>query len=104
MGNVSLSFPALPGTLPEPRWRCRGALFWPGQQSALIVADLHLEKGSAFARRGWLLPPHDSLETLGSWLIAAVERRGRSGSWPRWGTVFTMPRVRRRMPAAARLC
>jgi DNA ligase-associated metallophosphoesterase len=40
-----------------------GALFWPAE-AMLLVADLHLEKGSHFAARGWLLPPHDSLETL----------------------------------------
>lgn len=32
--------------------------------SALVVADLHLEKGSAFAGRGQLLPPLDTRETL----------------------------------------
>lgn len=30
----------------------------------LVVADLHLEKGSAFARRGTLLPPYDTARTL----------------------------------------
>jgi len=40
-----------------------GALYWPGED-ALIVADLHLEKGSAHARRGYLLPPYDTRETL----------------------------------------
>jgi DNA ligase-associated metallophosphoesterase len=30
----------------------------------LIVADLHLEKGSAFARRGCPLPPYDTHATL----------------------------------------
>lgn len=30
----------------------------------LVVADLHLEKGSAFAARGQLLPPLDTRETL----------------------------------------
>ena len=40
-----------------------GALYWPGED-ALIVADLHLEKGSAFAKRGQLLPPYDTRETL----------------------------------------
>ncbi len=39
------------------------ALFWP-RESALLVADLHLEKGSWFAQRGTLLPPYDSRETL----------------------------------------
>ena len=40
-----------------------GALIWPNGDSA-IVADLHFEKGSAFAARGALLPPYDSRETL----------------------------------------
>ncbi len=40
-----------------------GALFWPDQR-ALLVADLHLEKASWFARLGQLLPPYDSLATL----------------------------------------
>ena len=31
---------------------------------ALVVADLHLEKGSWFARAGQMLPPYDSLATL----------------------------------------
>lgn len=30
----------------------------------LIVSDLHMEKGSSFARRGQLLPPYDTRETL----------------------------------------
>lgn len=41
-----------------------GALYWPAQD-ALIVADLHLEKGSAYASRGQFLPPYDTRETLG---------------------------------------
>ncbi|MFN7303460.1 MAG: ligase-associated DNA damage response endonuclease PdeM [Phenylobacterium sp.] len=40
-----------------------GALFLSGH-STLVVADLHLEKGSAFAARGQLLPPLDTRETL----------------------------------------
>ncbi|WP_448582314.1 ligase-associated DNA damage response endonuclease PdeM [Thermaurantiacus sp.] len=40
-----------------------GALYWPAQ-ALLAVADLHLEKGSALARRGWMLPPYDSCDTL----------------------------------------
>src|SRR5882724_5468902 len=42
---------------------CAGALYWP-EESLLVVADLHLEKGSSFARRGQLLPPYDTAETL----------------------------------------
>ena len=41
-----------------------GALWWP-EHATLIVADLHLEKGSAFARRGMLVPPLDTVATLG---------------------------------------
>jgi DNA ligase-associated metallophosphoesterase len=40
-----------------------GALYWPAEE-ALIVADLHLEKGSHFASRGQMLPPYDTRETL----------------------------------------
>jgi hypothetical protein len=40
-----------------------GALYWP-EQGILIVADLHLEKGSSFAARGVLLPPYDTAATL----------------------------------------
>lgn len=32
--------------------------------NALVVADLHLEKGSSFARRGQFLPPYDTAATL----------------------------------------
>ena len=41
-----------------------GALYWP-EQRLLAVADLHLEKGSSLARRGVLLPPYDTADTLG---------------------------------------
>jgi len=42
---------------------CEGGLWWP-DRSTLIVSDLHFEKGSAFARRGQLLPPYDTAATL----------------------------------------
>jgi DNA ligase-associated metallophosphoesterase len=42
---------------------CAGAIFWP-DESLLVVADLHLEKGSSFAARGVLLPPYDTAATL----------------------------------------
>lgn len=44
-------------TLPE------GVLWWADER-LLVVADLHLEKGSSLARRGQLLPPYDTVETL----------------------------------------
>jgi DNA ligase-associated metallophosphoesterase len=40
-----------------------GALFWP-EEKLLVAADLHLEKGSAYAARGVLLPPYDTAATL----------------------------------------
>ena len=40
-----------------------GALYWP-EEGLLVVADLHLEKGSSFAARGVLLPPYDTAATL----------------------------------------
>jgi DNA ligase-associated metallophosphoesterase len=40
-----------------------GGLYWPAQE-VLAVADLHLEKGSAAAANGSLLPPWDSATTL----------------------------------------
>lgn len=40
-----------------------GALFWP-EERLIVVADLHLEKGSAYAARGVLLPPYDTAATL----------------------------------------
>lgn len=42
---------------------CSGALYWPAE-AALLVADLHLEKGSSLASRGVMLPPYDTRETL----------------------------------------
>ena len=40
-----------------------GVLIWPGA-GLLAVSDLHLEKGTAFAKRGMLLPPFDTQATL----------------------------------------
>jgi DNA ligase-associated metallophosphoesterase len=43
--------------------RASGAL-WLEVERTLVVADLHFEKGSAYAARGQLLPPYDTGETL----------------------------------------
>jgi DNA ligase-associated metallophosphoesterase len=56
--------------LAEPQ----GALWWPARQ-ALLVADLHLEKASWFAKLGQFLPPYDSIATLTA-LNELVERTG----------------------------
>lgn len=41
----------------------RGALYLPAHR-LLVVSDLHLEKGSALARRGAMVPPYDTGATL----------------------------------------
>jgi uncharacterized protein len=54
----------------------QGALFWPARR-ALIVADLHFEKASWFAKFGQMLPPYDSVATLADLtaLVAATAPR-----------------------------
>jgi uncharacterized protein len=46
---------------------------WLPLERTLIVADLHLEKGSSFASRGVFLPPFDTRETA-SRLAQVIER------------------------------
>ena len=52
--------------------RPSGAL-WLEAARTLVVADLHLEKGSAYAARGQMLPPYDTRDTLRR-LAAEVEQ------------------------------
>jgi DNA ligase-associated metallophosphoesterase len=76
-----------------------GALFWPAEE-ALLVADLHLEKASWFARLGQMLPPYDSLATL-----SALEREvGQTGVTRLYclGDSFHDKYGCDRLPAAAR--
>lgn len=40
-----------------------GALVWPAAET-VVVADLHLEKASSYARHGAMLPPYDTAATL----------------------------------------
>jgi uncharacterized protein len=56
----------------EALLRPSGAL-WLAAERLLVVADLHLEKGSAYASRGQMLPPYDTRETLAR-LAAEVGR------------------------------
>ncbi len=58
-GSLRLAIGGVDATL-----RPSGAL-WLAEARALVVADLHLEKGSAYASRGQMLPPYDTRETLG---------------------------------------
>ena len=67
--SISVEMPAAPppalvgvaGVVLEAT--AEGALWWADRR-VLIVADLHLEKGSSYARRGQFLPPYDTTETL----------------------------------------
>jgi len=56
-----------------------GALYWPARE-ALLVADLHLEKASWYARGGQMLPPYDSIATLTE-LAALQSRTGAREIW-----------------------
>ncbi|URW75816.1 ligase-associated DNA damage response endonuclease PdeM [Sphingomonas donggukensis] len=56
-----------------------GALYWPARR-ALLVADLHFEKASWFARLGQHLPPYDSIATLDA-LTALVHRCAPEEIW-----------------------
>ncbi len=51
-----------------------GALYAP-DFGALLVADLHLEKGTSLARRGVHLPPYDTRESLNQLSAALAEVR-----------------------------
>jgi DNA ligase-associated metallophosphoesterase len=63
------------------RWQAMAdrALFWPARR-ALIVADLHFEKASWYARSGQYLPPFDSEATLAR-LTALAERTAAAELW-----------------------
>ena len=76
-----------------------GALFWPARQ-ALIVADLHLEKASWFAKSGQMLPPYDSLATLTE-LTLLADRTGARELWC-LGDSFHDSEGCERLPEAAR--
>ena len=77
----------------------QGALFWPDRR-ALLVADLHLEKASWFARLGQLLPPYDSLATLSN-LTDLVDSAGAREIWC-LGDSFHDARGCERLPSRAR--
>lgn len=76
-----------------------GALFWPAER-ALLVADLHLEKASWFARLGQFLPPYDSQATLAA-LTAEVAATGADRLYC-LGDSFHDRNGCDRLPAAAR--
>lgn len=74
-----------------------GALFWPDRR-ALILADLHLEKASWYARGGQMLPPYDSLATLDR-LEALMDRHAARELWM-LGDSFHDPEGPARLPVA----
>ncbi|HZZ89652.1 MAG TPA: ligase-associated DNA damage response endonuclease PdeM [Caulobacteraceae bacterium] len=57
--------------------RPSGAM-WLAAERLLVVADLHLEKGSAYAARGQMLPPYDTRETLARLAAEAAQLRPRT--------------------------
>lgn len=61
----------------EALLRTSGAL-WLAAERLLVVADLHLEKGSAYAARGQMLPPYDTRETLARLAAEAAQLRPRT--------------------------
>jgi len=76
-----------------------GALYWPARQ-ALLVADLHFEKGSWFAARGQMLPPYDSIATLHA--VAALAERTQARELWCLGDSFHDSEGCERLPADAR--
>jgi DNA ligase-associated metallophosphoesterase len=77
----------------------QGALFWPARR-ALLVADLHLEKASWFAKGGQMLPPYDSIATLAD-LAAIVAATAPAEIWC-LGDSFHDAAGCERLPAEAR--
>jgi len=74
-----------------------GLLFWPARK-LLAVADLHFEKGSAFAAAGQMLPPYDTRDTLAR--LATALRRYRPQRLVALGDSFHDSRGAERMAAA----
>lgn len=93
MSHVSVSF-AGHELVPLPE----GALFWPARR-ALLVADLHFEKASWFAKLGQFLPPYDSQETLRC-LAEVVDSTAATELWC-LGDSFHDSSGVERLPAAA---
>ena len=76
-----------------------GALYLDSER-LLIVSDLHLEKGSSYAMRGVLLPPYDTIATLGR--LAAVVTRYDPRGVIALGDSFHDPAAHQRLSAQNR--
>lgn len=57
----------------EDGWLRPAGTLWLPKEETLVVADLHLEKGSSYAAKGQLLPPYDTRETLNRLLDEVVD-------------------------------
>ncbi|MBO0904208.1 ligase-associated DNA damage response endonuclease PdeM [Jiella sonneratiae] len=72
--RAQLGCEALEMALAGERVACDPAgVLYLAAENCLVVSDLHLEKGAAFARRGMFLPPYDTAATL-SLLAACLDR------------------------------
>jgi DNA ligase-associated metallophosphoesterase len=76
-----------------------GVLLWPAA-GLLVVSDLHLEKGSSYARKGMLLPPWDTQATLDR--LATLLRRYKPAIVVALGDSFHDAAGSARLPAAER--
>lgn len=76
-----------------------GVLLWPAA-GLMVVSDLHLEKGSSFARKGMLLPPWDTQATLDR--LATLLRRYKPAIVVALGDSFHDDAGAARLPAAER--
>ncbi len=76
-----------------------GAAFWPAEET-VIFADLHLEKGSSYARGRQFLPPYDTGATLLK--MAGAVQRFRPRRIVALGDSFHDPDAADRLSAQAR--
>lgn len=102
MGQTALAAAAVPTVLAlagaEAVLEPGGALYLV-EERLLAVADMHLEKGSAFARRGQMLPPYDTADTLAR--LAALVARYRPRILLALGDSLHDRWASERLPAAA---
>lgn len=73
---------------------------WLEASRTLVVSDMHLETGAAFARRGMLLPPYDTAATLD--LLQSVLQHYRPSSVISLGDGFHDRRGAERLPPVYR--
>jgi DNA ligase-associated metallophosphoesterase len=99
-GVARASEPALVGVMGVVMEVFPEGVLWWADSRLLVVADLHLEKGSSFARRGQLLPPYDTVETLAR--LSRIVDRLRPAAVICLGDSFHDAQGAERLPEAAR--